>query len=204
MKNIMRRALAVILSLAMVLTIVNIPAPQVQAATKKPTKITLKTTYKTVDVGGTVTVSVKKVSPADASKSVTYKSSNKKVATVTSKGVVTGKKAGTVTITATSKATSKVKATIKLTVKDIRPTSITVNKSTVTGYMGATATIKATVKPANSNQKVSYTSSDKDVVTVDSKGNISLVSLGEAKITVKAAQKNSKGKYVTKTKNKIV
>ncbi len=204
MKNVMRRALAVILSLAMVLTIVNIPASQVQAATKKPTKITLKTTYKTVDVGGTVTVSVKKVSPAGASKSVTYKSSNKKVATVTSKGVVTGKKAGTVTITATSKATSKVKATIKLTVKDIRPTSITVNKSTVTGYMGATATIKATVKPANSNQKVSYTSSDKDVVTVDSKGNISLVSLGEAKITVKAAQKNSKGKYVTKTVKVVV
>lgn len=204
MKNVMRRALAVILSLAMVLTIVNIPAPQVQAATKKPTKITLKTTYKTVDVGGTVTVSVKKVSPAGASKSVTYKSSNKKVATVTSKGVVTGKKAGTVTITATSKATSKVKATIKLTVKDIKPTSVTVNKSAVTGYMGATATIKATVKPANSNQKVSYTSSDKDVATVDSKGNISLVSLGEATITVKAAQKNSKGKYVTKTVKVVV
>lgn len=199
MKKIMRKVLAVCLAFAMVLTLVNVPGAQAQAAVKKPTKITLKSTYKTVDIGGNVTVSVKSVKPANASKSVTYKSSNTKVATVTSKGVVTGKKAGKVTITATSKASSKVKATLKLTVKDIRPTSVTVNKSSVTGYMGSAASIKASVKPANSNQKVSYSSSDKTVATVDSKGTISLLSQGEATVTVKTAQKNSKGKSVTKS-----
>ena len=57
------------------------------------------------------------VSPANASnKAVTWKSSNKKVATVNSKGVVTAKKNGTAIITATAKDGSKKKATCKVTV----------------------------------------------------------------------------------------
>lgn len=56
-------------------------------------------------------------SPANASnKAVTWKSSNKKVATVNSKGVVTAKKNGTAIITATAKDGSKKKATCKVTV----------------------------------------------------------------------------------------
>ena len=57
------------------------------------------------------------VSPANASnKAVTWKSSNKKVATVNSKGVVTAKKNGTAIITATAKDGSKKRATCKVTV----------------------------------------------------------------------------------------
>ena len=43
-------------------------------------------------------------------------------------GVVTGKKKGTVKITAVSKANTKVKKTIKLTVKNIKPTGIKVTR----------------------------------------------------------------------------
>lgn len=58
------------------------------------------------------------VSPITAkNQKVTWKSSNKKVATVSSKGVVTAKKKGTVTITATTKDGSKKTAKIKITVK---------------------------------------------------------------------------------------
>ena len=188
----------ILLTLCLVVFMVNIIPVSAEAATKKPTKITLKSTYQTVDINGTVKVSVKSVKPSGASKSVTYKSSNTKIATVSSSGVVTGKKAGTVTITATSKVNKKIKATIKIKVKDIRPTSMTLNTTKVEGYKGATKTITATVKPANSNQKVTYSSSDKSVATVTSAGKITLKNPGTATITVKTSQKNTKGSYVTK------
>lgn len=55
--------------------------------------------------------------PSDASKSVTWKSSNPKIAVVSTDGVVTGKKNGSVTITAVSNVNSKVSSSIKITVK---------------------------------------------------------------------------------------
>lgn len=94
--------------------------------------------------------------------SVTYKSSNTKIATVNSKtGTVKGIKAGTVTITATS---GKLKATYKLTVKN--PT-FTLTKSSATIAKGKTTTIKPKQPPAS---KVTYISSNKKVATVTSKG----------------------------------
>ena len=58
------------------------------------------------------------VSPASAAnRKVTWKSSNKKIATVNSKGKVTAKKAGTVKITATAKDGSKKKAVIKIKIR---------------------------------------------------------------------------------------
>lgn len=57
------------------------------------------------------------VLPATANnRKVTWKSSNKKIATVNSKGVVTAKKKGTVKITATAKDGSKKKTTFKIKV----------------------------------------------------------------------------------------
>ena len=88
-------------------------------ATKKAVKVTkLKITgSKTMKVKAKQTL-VLKLSPATAdNQKVTWKSSNKKIATVNSKGVVTAKKAGKVTITAIAKDGSRKKATIKITVK---------------------------------------------------------------------------------------
>ena len=199
MKRLIKRILAVFMVFALVFSLCNMMGLEADAAAKKPTKITLKTTYKNVDINGKVTVSVKSVKPEGASKEVTYKSSNKKIATVSAKGVVTGKKAGTVTITATSKKNSSVKATIKITVKDIKPTKVTLNYTSVSGFMGGTKTIKATVKPANSSQKVTYKSSNTKVATVNSSGKITYKSPGEAKITVTTGQKNKDDKKVTAT-----
>lgn len=77
------------------------------AASKKPKKIYVTPTKKTLTVGKKVKIKVKTVKPKKASKSVKYKSSNKKIATVSSKGVVTAKKAGKTTITVTSKKNKK-------------------------------------------------------------------------------------------------
>lgn len=130
-----------------------------------PKSITLKSTSKYVDISGKVTVSVKSVKPAKAGKSVTWKSSNKKIATVSAKGVVTGKKAGTVKITAVSKLNKKVKGTIKLTVKDYKVTGIKLDKTTAKINKGAKLTLKSTVSAAAYVYKggVKWTSSDSSV-----------------------------------------
>ena len=106
--------------------------------------------------------------------SVTYKSSNTKIATVNSKtGTVKGIKAGTVTITATS---GKLKATYKLTVKN--PT-FTLTKSSATIAKGK---IRSKATPVST---VTYTSSNKKVATVTGKGVVKGISKGKATITVK-------------------
>ena len=109
--------------------------------------------------------------------SVTYKSSNTKIATVNSKtGAVKGLKAGTVTITATS---GKLKATYKLTVKN--PT-FTLTKSSATIAKGKTTTIRSKATPVST---VTYTSSNRKVATVTSKGVVKGIKKGKATITVK-------------------
>lgn len=89
------------------------------AAAKKPTKITLSKSKATIGVKDKLKVAVKSVKPSGASKTVTFKSSNSKVAKVSTKGVITGVKKGSATITATSKVNKKVKAKVKVTVKDV-------------------------------------------------------------------------------------
>lgn len=100
------------------LTIVNGYAvtkqPVVQPEEK--TKVKMNKTKAAVKKGKTLQLKAT-VTPADAKKAgVKWTSSNTKIATVNSKGKVTGKKYGRVTITATAKDGSGVKATCKLTV----------------------------------------------------------------------------------------
>ncbi|MBQ8305380.1 MAG: Ig-like domain-containing protein [Blautia sp.] len=81
---------------------------------KKPQpSISLSKTSQTLYVGKTATLTA---TVKNTTKSVIWSSSNKNVATVSTKGKITAKKAGTATITATIKGT-KVKATCKVTVK---------------------------------------------------------------------------------------
>ena len=185
MKATIKKISLFMLSLAVVLTMAASTGMNSEAASKKPTKITLKATSKTVDIKGKVKVSVKSVKPSKASKSVTYKSSNKKIATVSSKGTVTGKKKGTVKITATSKKNKKVKSTIKITVKDLKASSVKLNTTSKTVASGKTTTLKATVKGATGfyNQGVTWKSSNTKVATVSSKGVVKGIAAGQATIT---------------------
>lgn len=142
---------------------VTVKAPSVKFAKKSAVVYTGKT--------ATVKATLAGVS------SVTYKSSNTKIATVNSKtGTVKGIKAGTVTITATS---GKLKATYKLTVKN--PT-FTLTKSSATIAKGKTTTIRSKATPVST---VTYTSSNKKVATVTGKGVVKGISKGKATITVK-------------------
>ena len=126
------------------------------------------------------------VAPSNASdKSVIWKSSNTKIATVTSGGVVTGKKAGKATITVTTKDGSK-KAACRVTVKKAVPvTGVKLNKSKAAVQKGESITLKATISPAGAtNKNVTWSSSDKSVAVVTSKGVVTGVKKGTAVITV--------------------
>ena len=141
-------------------------------------KVKLSKTKAVIEKGKTLTLKAT-VTPSDlADKSVTWKSSNTAIATVSSKGKVKGVKTGTATITCTSKATGA-KATCKVTVGSVKldQTEIAVEKN-------KTKTLTATVYPSTLTDKsVTWTSSNTAIATVSSKGKVKGVKTGTATIT---------------------
>jgi len=132
------------------------------------------------------------VNPKNAkNKTLKYKSSNTKIVTVSSTGRVEAKKVGTAKITIQSKANTKVKQTIKVTV--VSKSDFVAVQKIVPDYnelemaVDETDTIALTFYPADaSNTNVRFSSSDEDVVVVDSNGEFTAVGEGEAVITIKA------------------
>ena len=206
MKNYSSKLVAALIIIAMVLTAIGVSTTTVDAATKAPDKITLKATYLKVDINGKTTVSVNKVTPAKASKAVTWKSSNPKVATVNKNGVVTGKKWGSVTITATSKADKSVKAKIKIKVRQLKPTSVTLKRNSVKlAREGNYWTIKPSVKPSNVYSKgFTYKSNNTTVAVVDKNGKVTAKAPGTAKITVTTKENNKKATFKVTVSDKQV
>lgn len=198
MRGRIQKALAVMAAVAVTVTSTGVASVDAQAATVKPKKLTVTSSVssKVIDVKGTTKISVKSVSPKNASRSVTYKSSNTKIASVSSKGTVKGKKTGSVTITATSKVNKKVKASVKLKVKDLKPSKVSI-PAALSLTNGKKAIVKATVSPSGVYAPVKFSSSNTKVATVSSTGTVTAKSAGKAVITAKLTQKSSKGKYLT-------
>lgn len=121
-------------------------------------------------------------------KTVTWKSSNTKVATVDANGKVTAVGSGTATITCTTDNRDRT-ATCKITVlKKKEVASLTLNKESQNMYKGRSVNLKAIVGPSDATFKdVKWTSSNKKVATVDSKGKVTAVGAGKATITCTSA-----------------
>ena len=118
------------------------------------------------------------VYPLSTDQSVTWKSSNTKVATVSSAGKVTGVKTGIVTITCTSKSTGQ-SATCKVTVG-----SIYLDKTEVSILKGTTLKLTPSVYPTTLEDKsVTWKSSNTKVATVTSDGEVKGVKTGIVTIT---------------------
>lgn len=179
----------------------------VTLASKKTAKVTVTVkmirTTKLTKVPKTLSLTTGKkytlkpvVTPSNSQEKVTYKSSNTKIATVSSTGVITAKKVGKVTITVQS---GKQKATVTLTVKKAPALKAIKNvptKKTIT--KGKTYTLKPQLYPSGAIAKITYTTSNKSISTVDSKGKITAKKKGTAVITVKAGKFTAKCKVTVK------
>lgn len=150
-----------------------------------PTSITLSNSSITIIEGNTATLTAT-ILPTTATQTVTWTSSDESVATVSSEGVVTAVAAGSATITA--ETTNGLTATCAVTVKVQEATSVTLNKTATTIYVGDTETLTATVLPENTADKsVTWTTSSPLVASVTSDGEVSGIKAGTAVITVTTA-----------------
>src|SRR5204862_856123 len=117
-------------------------------------------------------------------RTVTWASSNTSVATVSASGLVTGKVAGTATITATSEGQS---GTSAITVVHVPVASVSVSPATASVATGGAIQLTATPKDASGNpltgRTVTWTSSNTAVATVSGSGLVSGVVAGSATIT---------------------
>lgn len=160
----------------------------VEAASKN---MSVKTSNKNVYVGSSAKLNVKATKGAKLS----YKTSNKKIATIDNKGNIKGRKAGTAKITITAKKskykTVKKTITVKVVKRNQKITASNVSVHYKKGrYLGAKAKTGLT-----------YKSSNRAVVSVNSKGYIVGKKVGTAKIYITA---KASGTYKKATKTVVV
>ena len=152
------------------------------------TSIALNKTSASLKATETLTL-VATVLPDNATnKSVTWKSSNEAVATVDANGKVMAVAVGEATITATTVDGSNLSASCKVTAVSSLAQSITLDKTEVSLEVTETAALVATVLPeTTSNKSVEWKSSNKAVATVNNKGEVTAIAVGEATITATTA-----------------
>ena len=180
---------------------------------KKETKsiAKLKATI-SLNVSGTIPLKTKqtftpKVTMGKGDKVASWKSSNKKVVSVGRNGKIKGLKAGkTATITVQLQSGLKKSFKVKVQKKNVATKSLkVVNVSTgkkvsskVSLKRKQTLKLATKVLPITSKEKVKYSSSNKKVVSVSSKGVIKAKKKGKATITVKSGKKTYRIKVTVK------
>lgn len=175
--TMLKSMLAKLLVLAMVLSLVGITNTAEAAAKPALSKATAS-----ILVGKKLDLDVNnQVKGA----SYTWKSSNAKIATVNKNGLIVGKTKGSVTITCTVKTSkSTYPLSAKITVRT-PATSVAVSNKVTALNEGQVYSLKTTLKPATSNDLVSFTSSNSKVLKVDAKGKLTAVKTGKATVTAK-------------------
>lgn len=156
--------------------------------------VNLSKTELTMTVGESVTLTYG-IIPLDASiKDVSWESGSTTVATVSQSGQIDAISEGKTTITVKTKDGGKT-ASCTVTVKPVAVSSVTLDKETLSLKIGETYSLFATVLPESAaNKKVSWSSSNKSVATVDETGKVTAVGVGSVKITVTT---NDGGKTAT-------
>lgn len=163
--------------------------------------ITLNKTSITIQLGYAEEL-IATVSPNNAAnKEVTWSSSDNNVVVIgrgDGKVYAVSKSVGTATITATCGGKT---ATCKVTVVPIEATSVTLNKTSMELKIGESGQLSATVSPDNAtDKKVTWSSSDKSIATVDANGKVTSVSAGTATITATSGKKTATCKVTVSKK----
>jgi uncharacterized protein YjdB len=136
-----------------------------------------------------VSSALKVTSMANGDSVASFTSSNNKIVKVldSTSGKLQAVKAGNATITA--KLKSGATATCNVTVSKITTKKLKLNKKSLKLKKGKKATLKVTVTPKNSQDKVTFKSSNKKIATVNSKGVVKAIRKRKTKITVKSGKK---------------
>ncbi len=127
-----------ILSVALImLLIVSLSLTTFALATIKVTGISVSQSTAALGVGQSYSLKVNFTPANTTQKLLTYSTSNKNVAAISTKGIITGVAAGTAVITVTSSTNKALKSTIKVTVTGVPKTLYKVNVFTMLGnYAG--------------------------------------------------------------------
>lgn len=123
--------------------------------------------------------------PDRATPKYAWRSGDPSVAVVDGEGVVTPVKKGTATVTAT--AANGVEASVDVKVAAPKPEDIGFEKKSVTVYLGSTKALSPVFTPAYAESKLTWSSDNKKVAKVNSKGVVTPVKKGTATVTVKTA-----------------
>ena len=198
--KMIKKATACTLSAVMAFGLVAVTdAPKttnVSAATKKVKKLSFKKKgYVMKSAGRWMNVRIRlNFSPKSSkTKNLTYKTSNKKIATVSKTGILRTKKKGTVTITAIAKNNKKAKAAMTLTVGKVVKTLKFKEGTKKTVTAGSKFTLHPTYKPKDAATKaVTWKSSNTKVATVSSKGKVTTKKDGTVTITATAKDAGKK------------
>lgn len=129
-------------------------------------------------------VATKKKGGVVSGAKVKFKSSNKKVASISKKGVIKAKKKGTTYITVYCKAKPSKKKKVKVRV-GTPVSSISVSGFTYLGK-GRSNTLKANANSGATNKSVSWSSDNNSVATVNSSGKVTAKGYGYATIYARA------------------
>lgn len=130
---------------------------------------------------GTTSQVIATISPSNANQSISWSSSNPRVATVDSNGLIRAVGIGTATIIA--RTVNDLTANVKVTVGDysLNVKNIMITTNYIVLPVGISKQLAVAFTPANaSNKTVSWSSSNPSVATVDNSGNVKAISPGSA------------------------
>ncbi len=125
------------------------------------------------------------LTPITSMDKITYSTSNKKVATVSKKGVIIARASGKAKITVKS---GNKKVVVTVTVAKTAPTALKGVPTARTLKKGKTLTLKPKLIPQDAEAKIIFKSSNSKVASVNTKGKITAKKKGKAVITVMAGK----------------
>lgn len=151
--------------------------------------ITLDKSEASLTIGETLQLTATLLPEEATDKSVTWSSSDEKVATVTAEGLATAVGIGKVVITATTNDGTSLSATCEITVLPVYVASVTLNYTEYAIETTKTKTLQltSTVLPDNATDKsLTWETSDDTVATVSDTGLVTIWKAGYALITATA------------------
>lgn len=154
--------------------------------------VTLNKAELTLEVGASETLEAT-VTPDNASKEVSWESSEPETASVDNNGKVTAIKEGAavITVTAEGNKTATCKVTVEPKGTGQKPVdSITLNKTVLMLKVDQSETLEATVSPDNA-AKVEWKSEDPTTATVDENGKVTAKKQGVTKVMATAGGKSA-------------